>query len=210
MLERMPGYRIVNAGMNVYGTDQQYLFLQRIWNTYQPDVVVAVFNCINDRLDNTQNVRYFSYKPYFVTAPEGGLRLQGQPAPKPRRLRFRESWIGQNLMIARVAISAYVELRYPRVTVPDPTEPLVDAITDFVEAKGARLLFGVQAPDPALEAVLKNRKIPYTRFDGAEEDASYHWTPRGHALVADRLLKLFADSGLAVAAPPAPAAGAQQ
>jgi hypothetical protein len=208
MRERMPGFRVVNAGINGYGTDQEYLFLQRIWNTYEPAVVVVVFSCTTDRWDNTQNVRNFSYKPYFVTTQEGGLRLQGQPAPKPRRLHFRETWLGQNLLIARAAISAYVELRYPRVTVADPTERLVGAIKDFVEAKGARLLFGVQDPDPALEAFLQSRKIPYTRFDGAEEDSSHHWTARGHAEVAARLLKLFSDSGIAVAAPPAPVAGA--
>src|SRR5262245_61316183 len=208
MRERMPGYRIVNAGMNGYGTDQEYLFLQRIWNTYQPAVVVVVFSCTTDRLDNTQNVRNFSYKPYFVTAPEGGLRLQGQPVPKPRRLHFRDTWLGQHLLIARVAISGYVELRYPRVSVPDPTERLTSALKDFVEAKGARLMFGVQAPDPALEASLQSQAIPYTRLDGTEEDSSKHWTPRGHAQVAERLLKLLSDSGIAVAAPSAPMTGA--
>jgi hypothetical protein len=82
------------------------------------------------------------------------------------------------------------------VKVPDPTERLVDGIQEFVQAKGARLLFGLQWQEPQLEAHLRSRGIPFTSFDGAEDDASHHWTPAGHAEVARRLLKLFAEVGI--------------
>jgi hypothetical protein len=35
-----PGIRIVNAGVNAYGTDQEYLLLRRLWRAFNPDVVV--------------------------------------------------------------------------------------------------------------------------------------------------------------------------
>jgi hypothetical protein len=192
----LPGYQIINAGVSGYGTDQEYLLLQRLWDKFVPDIVVITFTCYNDRIDNSRNVRYSTYKPYFEMLPDGGLRLHGQPAPRARRLYFRDTWLGRNAMIARLAISAYVEVRYPRVVVADPTERLVAAIQDFVKARGARLLFGLQDAEPALEAYLRARKIPYTRFDDAEVDKTRHWTPKGHRQVAQRYLKFFSEVGI--------------
>ena len=57
---------------------------------------------------------------------------------------LQDGWLARNLMTVRLAISIYVELRYPRVNVADPTERLIGAIQDFVEARGGRLLFGLQ------------------------------------------------------------------
>jgi hypothetical protein len=194
--QQMPAYQIVNAGVAGYGTDQEFLMMQRLWDKIRPAVVVVIYTTMNDRADNTQNVRSSTYKPYFQSTPDGGILLQGQPAPKPRRLYFRDNWFAHNFLIVRLAISAYVELRYPRVKVADPTERLVDAIQNFVKARGARLLFGLQWQEPQLEDHLRSRDIPFTRFDGAQDDASHHWTPAGHAEVARRLLKLFSDVGV--------------
>jgi hypothetical protein len=199
--DQMPAYRIVNAGVAGYGTDQEFLMMQRVWGKVTPAIVVVIFTSMNDRADNTQNVRSLTYKPYFQTAPNGAIALQGQPTPKARRLYFRESWLARNIMMARLAISAYVELRYRRVKVADPTERLVDAIQEFVQARGARLLFGLQWQEPQLESHLRSRNIPFTRFDGADDDASHHWTPAGHAEVAQRLLKLFSEAGVPPAGP---------
>ena len=101
----------------------------------------------------------------------------------------------------------YVELAYPRITVPDPTAPLITMLRDYVVQHGARLLVGVQEADPPLELFLQQQGIPYARFDGAEYyDSSRHWTPAGHALVAQRLAELFAAHDIATAAPPQPSA----
>jgi hypothetical protein len=193
--EPMPGYNIINGGVGGYGTDQEFLMMRRLWDKITPTIVVVIYTS-NDRADNSQNVRNFTYKPYFQTGPGGELLLQGQPTPKARKLYFRENWFARTFMTVRLAISAYVELRYRRVRVADPTERLVDAIQQFVEARGARLLFGLQWQEAQLEAHLRSRNIPFIRFDGAEADASHHWTPAGHAEVARRLLKFFSEVGI--------------
>src|SRR5262249_43928403 len=54
----LPGYRIVNAGVTGYGTDQEYLLMRRLWDLIDPDVVVLMFCVENDRADNSKNVRY--------------------------------------------------------------------------------------------------------------------------------------------------------
>lgn len=193
---QLPNFRIVNAGVAGYGTDQEYLHLKRLWNSIQPAIVVLIVDIDNDRRDNTRNVRYFSHKPYFQWTADRGWQFRGQPVPKARGLYFRDNWIAAHSMLVRLLISAYIEISHPRVTVDDPTEHLVGMIRDFVQERGARLLVGLQYDEPQLEAYLQAQKIPYVSFDGAEEDRSRHWTPKGNVAVTERLLAFFAQTGI--------------
>jgi len=191
---------IVNAGVSGYGTDQEYLLLQRIWPTFLPSVVVLIFCTANDRLDNGTNIRYDGYqKPYFDTVTDGTLVLRGQPVPKSRQLYIKEDWLVRHLWLARVAAFAYVEIRHSRLYVPDPTERIVTKMREFVEAHGARLIVGLQLSDGKLIQHLQAERIPFVTFDGAEAYADRygaHWTPAGHRLVAERLLGLLSENKL--------------
>jgi hypothetical protein len=192
----LPGHEIVNAGVSGYGTDQEYLWLKRLWDRIEPSVVVLMFTVVNDRWDNSSNVRYDGYfKPYFDTAPDGRLLLKGQPAPKPRQLYFRESGLVRNLWIARAAVFAWTQLRHPAVTVPDPTERLIGMMRDYVTEKRATFLVGLQITEPQLVGYLQEQKIPYVAFDGADiyrgQEFGFHWTSAGHELVAQRLMTLL-------------------
>lgn len=197
---RISNTAIVNAGVSGYGTDQEYLLLQRIWPTFQPAVVVLIFCTANDRLDNGTNVRYDGYqKPYFATATDGTLMLRGQPVPKSRQLYIKQVWLVRHLWLARVVAFAYVEIRHPQVYVPDPTERIVSKIREFVEAHGARLIVGLQFGDDKLIQHLRAERIPFVAFNGAEAYSDLygaHWTPAGHRLVAERLLGLLSENNI--------------
>ena len=195
---RISNTAIVNAGVSGYGTDQEYLLLQRIWPTFRPAVVVLIFCTANDRLDNGTNVRYDGYqKPYFATAADGTLMLRGQPVPKSRQLYIKQDWLVRHLWLARVVAFAYVEIRHPQVYVPDPTELIVSKMREFVEAHGARLIVGLQSSDDKLSQHLRAERIPFVAFNGAEAYSDLygaHWTPAGHRLVAERLLGLLSEN----------------
>jgi hypothetical protein len=196
----LPTHRIVNAGVSGYGTDQEYLLLKRIWDKVEPSVVVLMFSVATDRSDNSSNARYdFHYKPYFRLLPNGELQLQGQPAPPSRHVYFNENWIAQHFLLARLAISAAMQVRHPNIKLPDPTERLLDMMKQFVEERGARFLVGLESSEPQLEAFLRAQRIPYVSFDGAERYVTQggHWTPKGHALVAARLMTLLTESDTA-------------
>lgn len=195
---RIADHKIVNAGVSGYGTDQQYLFMQRLWPKIKPATVVLIFCTDNDRLDNGTNIRYDGYqKPFFATAPDGTLTLRGQPVPKSRQLYFKEDWLVRHLWLARLVAALYVEVRHPQLFVADPTERLVGKIKEFVEANGARFLVGLQRTDAQLVRYLEENRIPFVTFDGA---ASYpaahgaHWTPEGQKVVAERLFQLLAEN----------------
>jgi len=193
---RIANYKILAAGVSGYGTDQEYLLLQKLWPQVKPAIVVLIFCTDNDRADNSSNIRYEGYqKPYFTTAADGSLVLAGQPVPKSRLQAIKEDrWVRHSWLV-RLAHAVYLKLRHPLLNVPDPTDRLVDNIRQFVEANGGKFLVGLQTSDAALERHLQAVRIPFVSFDGA---ASYpgasvggHWTPQGHEFVAERLLRLL-------------------
>jgi hypothetical protein len=193
---RILNYKILAAGVSGYGTDQEYLLLQKLWPKVRPAVVVLIFCTDNDRADNSTNIRYEGYqKPYFTMAADGSLVLAGQPVPKSRLQAIKEDWWVRHSWLARLANAVYLKLRHPVLYVPDPTERLVDAIRAFVEANGARFFVGLQTTDAALVRHLQTARIPFVTFDGAasfpDAAAGRHWTPEGHKLVAERLLGLL-------------------
>jgi hypothetical protein len=198
---RVAGYKILSAGVSGYGTDQEYLLLKRLWAKIQPAVVVLIFCTQNDRLDNSTNIRYEGYqKPYFERVADGSLALRNVPVPKSRLQYIKENWWVRNLWLGRLVTASYVGVRYPLVTVPDPTERLVSQMRDFVEANGAKFLAGLQYRDEQLIRHLEARKIPFVSFDGADyyrgEGAGAHWTPDGHQVVADRVMKLLSENNI--------------
>jgi hypothetical protein len=196
---RLANYRIVPAGVSGYGTDQEYLLLQRLWPRIRPAVVVLMFCTRNDRGDNSANIRYEGYhKPYFSIRSDGELVREGQPVPLSRLQYIKENWWVHHLWLARLANAVYLKIRHPLIEVPDPTERLVDEIGTFVAQHGSKFLVGLQVTDAPLIRHLEARHVPFVTFDGAEvyQGAAVggHWTPRGHQLVAERLMGLLADN----------------
>ncbi len=203
---RLPQADIVNAGVPGYGTDQEYLLLAKIWDQVRPDVVVLMYCSDNDRDDNSTNMRYDGYyKPYVEKTPDGRWVFRGQPVPKSRRVYFVDNWLVRNVWLARVAVSAWVQVVVPRIYVPDPTEHLIATMRDFVAARGAKFFVGVQSRehDPRITPFLDAQDIPNASFDGADsfDDFGFHWTPKGQVFVAEGLLRLFDRNDVARAQP---------
>jgi hypothetical protein len=194
---RLPQFQIVNAGVSGYGTDQEYLWLQRIWNSVRPQVVVMFFCTDNDRLDNVSNLRYGRYrKPYFDTGADDSFTPKGQPVPKSLQLLIKESWLVRHLWLGRAAVLAYVEVSSPEIRVSDPTERLVSKIHDFADVHDAQLLIALQSTDDRLISHLKTEHIPFVALDGAAAFSSQyggHFTPEGHEFAAQRLFDLLSE-----------------
>jgi hypothetical protein len=206
---RIPDYKVQAAGVSGYGTDQEYLLLQRIWPKVKPAIVVLIFCAQNDRQDNTRSRHYFNYfKPYFATLPDGSLQLMGQPVPRSQLLYFKDNWLVQNLWLARLATNVFVRLAHPLVTVSDPTEKLVGKIRDFVEGNGSKFMVGIQHHDEALVSYLEINRIPFVRLEGADFIKNFkenvwgaHWTPEGQKDVAERIYGMLAANGVMRAKP---------
>ncbi len=196
---KIHNFKILAAGISGYGTDQEYLLLQRLWPRVKPAVVVLVFCTENDRQDNSTNARYEGYhKPYFTMGADGELELHGQPVPLSRLQYFREvPWVA-NSWLARLAVSIYLKARYPVLFVPDPTEKIIGKVRDFAESQGARFLVALNSRDERLIAYLERNGIAFTSLDGAaiypSQSAGGHWTPEGQVFVAEHMLGLLAQN----------------
>jgi hypothetical protein len=195
----LPHFRMVNAGVLGFGTDQELLLVQRLWSRLKPRVVVLTFSNDNDRDDNTSSLRYqTNYKPYFVQVAEGEWQIRGYPLPPPTRAYVGGNpWI-ENFALARAAALAWAGLRYNELIVPDPTEDVVEMLRRTAQARGAVLVVGLQRRDAKLEAYLQSRHVPYVTLEDAPryEFAGGHWTPDGNRLVAGRYLRLFETAGI--------------
>jgi hypothetical protein len=201
---RIADYKILAAGVSGYGTDQEYLLLQRLWPKVKPAVVVLIFCAQNDRQDNMRSLYYFHYyKPYFATQPDGSIKLMGQPVPRSHLMYFRDNWLVRNLWLARLTTNVYMRLRYPNVTVPDPSEKLIAKIRDFVEGNGGRFMVGIQYRDDALARYLETNRIPFVKLEGAAYISEFkenvwgpHWTPEGQKDVAERIYDMLSVNGV--------------
>ncbi|MEZ5822055.1 MAG: SGNH/GDSL hydrolase family protein [Xanthobacteraceae bacterium] len=204
---RIPDFKILAAGVSGYGTDQEYLLLQKLWPKVKPAVVVLIFCGDNDRLDNMTSHRYDHYqKPYFATQPDGSLVLRGQPVPRSHLLYYRDDWLVRNLWLARLATNIYLRLAHPKADVPDPTEKIIARIRQFVESNGARLMVAIQSTvdDQSLLPFLQANRIPFVKLEGADyikEKKGWgpHWTPAGQKDVADRIFAMLAENGVIAA-----------
>ena len=187
-------YRIVNAGMSGFGTDQEYLLMKRLWDRILPAFVLLVVCTHNDHKDNTNSVVYGGYyKPYFRSPP--GV-FDGQPVPVSPSYVFQRWLVARWSYVARLLARTAIEMRHPAEQVPDPTETLVLMIREFTEAHGARFAMALTGRDEALEPFLAAKGIPFVSLDGAERfpgGVDEHWTPAGNVEVAKRVATLLGE-----------------
>jgi hypothetical protein len=185
----LPGWESINAGVAGYGTDQEYLLLQQIFGTYQPDFVFLMFCAENDRENNTANEAYYFSKPYFVR--EGGtLALRGTPVPKSETFWFNDH---PALFSVRLTRSIAKLLRHhKRVEVPDRTLDLMDQVKRYLDDRHVPLFVGLTAEDLELQRYLASSRIPFRVMPKDAErylGLGAHWTPRGHQLAGRTVLE---------------------
>jgi hypothetical protein len=121
------------------------------------------------------------------------MGVSGLPVPASSRHIIANSSLTRRLVTLRLAIRAYIAIRYEAKSVPDPTETLITMMRDFVTSRGATFLVGLTRGEAGLEAFLAAQGIRYVAFDDAERfpDWGSHWNPAGHASVAASILDLL-------------------
>jgi hypothetical protein len=206
----LPGWEIVNLGVSGYGTAQELLLLEEHFDDYRPKIVFLVYQQ-HDDVDNMSNQFYGYYRPYFEIENRRPV-LRGVPVPKSIRYyqaEYRSAFSRSHLLRA-LAVVYFGLVHPPLIEVADPTLSLLQEIRDFVSARGATLVIGLESNDERVHAFCAQQAVRCLdlgnslRFPGHGR----HWTPEGHAWVAARIGDyLRSEVGAASAssvAPPAP------
>jgi hypothetical protein len=187
--EALPSFEVVNAGVSGYGTDQEFLLLQRVFESLAPDSVVLVFSD-NDRADNTLNQVYNGYyKPFFV-ADGQNLVLRGVPVPYSRNYYAVRAPALMEIRLVRSLVEFYADWTLPPLRkVPDLTHLIVREMRNYLRSRGCTLDVGLTRRDERLERFLSEERIGWVDLETPLRFPAlgYHWTPDGHAEVAQRI-----------------------
>lgn len=185
---QLNGAEVLNFGISGYGTDQEFLLLQKEYEVYKPDLVFLMFSP-NDRRDNSFNSAYGYFKPYFVKE-NGKLVLHGVPVPKSSLCYLRNNNVLlRKSVVVKTGLLIYEKIRTKKIKVEDPTAYLVKEMGRFLENKGAKLVIGFIDSDAALMEYCRQEHI--VSLDLTQVDERYrfpshgkHWTEKGHELVS--------------------------
>jgi hypothetical protein len=205
---RHPEWEIFNLGVSGYGTDQEYLLLQKYFDDFKPNVVFLMFCTDTDDADNCANVRYGRYYKPYVTLEGTHLQLKGIPVPRGERVFYSEHDLLSKSALIRLLARTYSDWHNPpSIIVPNPTGAIIRDLQKFVQSKGALLVVGLERTHPKLQEFLAYFKIPFVDVTTALTYPTHggHWTPEGHTYVCDKIERLFRDSLSTNSAPSQPA-----
>lgn len=193
----LPDWEILNLGVSGYGTDQEFILLQKYFERYQPEIVVLVFSD-NDVEENTLNQAHGGYyKPYFEEV-DHQLVERGVPVPKCLRYYRAEHPLFFRSELMQFSFTRYLAWSAPRhVSSKNPTLRLVQEIRTYVESKGAKfvLAYGTEIEGAKKRAFSEATRVNYLflldsahlTWDYMYNTGGHHWTPKGHDEVCSKL-----------------------
>lgn len=186
-----PEYQIINAGVNGYGTDQQWLWYNQIEQTIKPDAVVLLYFGENDHVDNSTNMRHGGfYKPYFERT-ETELQLKGTPVPKGERYFYAEFPRISKLWLVRLSVSAWYKNRAEaKIYIEDPTLDLITKFDSDLRNNNIPFILLGQSPKPSVISLVDQLDLPFLDVSNSFRYETFggHWTPEGHQFVADSII----------------------
>jgi hypothetical protein len=188
-----PEWSVYNFGVSGYGTDQEYLLLQKHFDEYHPKVVFLVICGDNDNEDNAWNIRGGYYKPFYTL--EGGRpKVNNVPVPKSEKVVFAAHKFLCGPYLIRLVVRAYCRLVSPppRRNPDPPTGVLLLDLRQYVTARRASFVVGLQHSHVDIQKFLEDFKIPFVDLETTNSAHVYpalgkHWTPEGHTFVAEKI-----------------------
>ena len=195
-------WEVINSGVSGWGTDQQYLYLQKEGLKYDPDIVVVAFFIGND-IDNNASLRQYGLnKPAFL---DPQLTLGNVPVPRPRS-----------------AVNAHLQTRLDQLDPVELTVSILGGICDSCASRACKIVlmkFGIfLAPKLPYALELEARflrakevaDLPMIYFDldgrfreqgiaaepllAGNDDG--HWNAFGHRKTAELLEEFLSQQGL--------------
>jgi hypothetical protein len=191
-------YNILNLGVSGYGTDQEFLLLQKYYDQFKPKIVFVIL-CENDFDNNSSNVVYHGYyKPYF-TYENNKLTLKGSPARISTNYKMidfdKNHPVLSKSHLVKWAAKLYGRAEYHirKKNLPDPTYYIFEEMNNYLSERGSKLVVGIITKDPKTEEIFASKKISYIDLNNKYRYSEHgkHWTPEGHQFAADRIYEFL-------------------
>jgi hypothetical protein len=200
MLSSLPGAWVINTGTMGYGTDQEYVVFRNWKHVLESgDTLLIVLNQ-SDYFDVLRRRFFGRAKPYFE-------KVDGSYVLRPPQIRLWERWSDWSRVASVVA--RYSEPTVPK-TLDDPSQSI--EIIRFILGRireevprDIRVVLAHQGTRDFLEPKLGLSSTMFCQFadvcidlDDVLADPVHllpdgHWSPSGHAAVAQALLKALRD-----------------
>ena len=202
-------WEVINAAVSGWGTDQQYLFLQKPGFDYEPDVVVVSFFFGNDFREISSSHQYALDKPVFI---DRQLTLANVPVPRPRNdgsnplietdvhsfdlgvtilTRMAADCAARNCQLVVLKFGTYLD-----PATRDKTKNMIDSLAEISDDFG-RVLRSV--PNLAyldLDEAFGARNLTFQEL-GIVPSRDFHWNAFGHQTVASILGEFLSSKGIA-------------
>jgi len=198
---RLPEWEVLNLGVSGYGTDQEFILLQKVFDRYQPDILVLVFSD-NDVEENTMNTAHKGYyKPYFEEV-DHELVERGVPVPKSIRYYEAEYPLLFKSQLAQMLAGSYLARRTPKhVSAANPTLKIIWQMKRYVESRGTRFIVAYvdDLQGDKKRAFCEACKIDYLflmdsslmNWEFLYPTQGNHWRPKGHDHVCSKLYEFL-------------------
>lgn len=200
---RHPDWEVLNLGVSGTSTDQQFLILQQIFDRYQPDVVLLVYNA-GDRFDNQTNFAFGRYYKPYVVEQSGELVVAGQPVPRSMAYHLAQGdpWLTRSYLW-RALWQVSQRLVHPVRTVPDPTHALLSEMDRYVKERGALFIVGFASAEQQFMAYCRQARLNHVSLFSEHVFPTHgqHWTAEGHQEICERFDAYLAKAGVWQAGP---------
>lgn len=186
-----PAWKVLNAAVSGYATDQELLLLRRLRASCRPRAVVCVF-CSNDLWECATERPYGRLKPRFELAASG-IELRGVPVPR--------SWLEDSSALWRAWLKDRAARTFESASRDRAAEwELVCALLRTMrdELDGVPLV--IVSGESRLAALAREERGMHhvdvsevARGDGLQYPQDGHWTAAGHAIVAREVEKALSE-----------------
>jgi lysophospholipase L1-like esterase len=191
-------YEVVNTGVSGWGTDQEYLFLQREGFNYSPDIVVLAFFIVNDFENNESSIVYGLQKPVFANEE---LDLANVPVPGPsapkRTIRTQANSFDLTLSIITHMRDACTKQRCRLVIMKfgryiPRWKDNAELLSNERRLRGAAQRLNIAYLD--LDDAFDANEVTADELLWGNDDG--HWNAQGHRLAAGFLYEFLVESQL--------------
>ena len=192
-------FELFNCGVSGYGSDQEYLLLEKYYTIIKPDIIFLLF-CDNDMLDNTLNNNYNGYYKPYIIKQQDNLILKGTPVPKSW-LYYRYNFFVKYSRFNNFMLETFIRIKNPSLSLKnyEITGDIYNEIIKFCNLCNCQLIICIAKDDENnFKQILKDNNLFFLNLENnnVRSTTDLHWNKKGHEYVADKIYNFLKEENI--------------